>query len=91
MSNVSSRTLPDFQQTSDLLRLEMVQKVKRKPTLTLAEKRLVLRFTEDPLGYPRQAFDTVAKRLLGPKGFPSSKNKDLLIQRCRRAYRMGPK
>jgi len=69
----------------------MARKRKRKrPVLTLAEKLMVLKFTEDPLGYPREKFDNVVKRLLGPKGFPDGENRAFFIRQCRRAYRIGP-
>jgi len=67
----------------------MAEKSQLKPRLTLDERRIVFRFTEDTLEYPRQDFDKVAMRLL-PEGFPESEHQGYLIERCRKAYRIGP-
>ena len=67
----------------------MAGKSKPKPRLMLDERRIVFKFTEDAPGYPRQDFEKVVMRLL-PEGFPESEQQGYLIERCRKAYRIGP-
>ena len=43
-------------------------------------------FSDATFDYPRKSFSQIARRLLGAKGFPKTKNGMLLKRECREVF-----
>ena len=56
-----------------------------EPTPQVAE----VNFYDAACDYPNESFEQIARRMLGQKWFPKTKNAKFFIRECREAFNLG--
>jgi hypothetical protein len=68
----------------------MARKLKtRQQNLTFPQTCMIKNFEEAVFDFPKESFEQITRRMLGPKGFPNTKNTKLFRSECRRALNMS--
>jgi hypothetical protein len=58
------------------------------PKLTVAQVCMSANFADAAFDYPRETFAQIAVRMLGPKGFPKTKNGARFKRECREVFNL---
>ena len=62
----------------------------RKPVrLMVPQTRMTVDFHDAACDYPKETFAQITKRMFGTKGFPRTKNAELVKWECRKAFNLG--